>query len=148
MVGGQVGDQAHAVEVVRLDAVALEGQAVGGTGQDRAGHGVGGQGAGLDFEGQRDVQTFAAMRHKARQGLGEGIGCGFDGGVLDVLSSGLCKEAVDDGRLGVRDGVADHGVAVGGRGVRAHGDIVHHGQRAGPVVYDARHEHFTHRLCF
>ena len=110
-----VAHQADAVEVARLDAVAVEAQRVGGAGQACVVAGLVGGGQRLQLEGQRDVEPQAASGAERGQRTHEAaiIRTAVNGFVRHVLLRGLREQPVNQRRLAVGDGVADDGVAVG-----------------------------------
>jgi len=110
-----VAHQADAVEVLRLDTVAVKTQRIGGAGQARVVAGLGGGGQRLQLERQRHVQPPAAGGAKGRQRAGKAafVGAAVDGFIRHVLPRLRREQAVDQRRLAVGDGVANDGVAVG-----------------------------------
>ncbi|TSE29095.1 hypothetical protein Tther_01707 [Tepidimonas thermarum] len=113
-VGGDVAHQSDAVEVFGQAVRAVEAQGVGRTGDAGARAHLGGIRTRLELERQGDVDTAPAGGAKGVHRRGKAVQGGFDGGVDQRLARGLGKQGVDQGRLAVADGVADHGIAVHG----------------------------------
>ena len=128
----QVAHKPHAVGVVGQPAVGIEAQGVGGPGQLRAWRDLRSQRDHLELEGQGDVappsRPEAGGRVGARDEVAnrclEPVERGLNAPVGQGLAGLSRKGLVNEGRLAVRHGMADHGIAVelwsGGRGNGVH----------------------------
>ncbi len=108
-----VPQQADPVEIVRLDPVALEPQAIDGAGLPRPVVQNRRVGKRIELERRRHVEATAPASAEGVDRIGEALEWALDRVVCDGLPGRFGERSVDGGRFRLADRVADYRIMVG-----------------------------------